>query len=192
MNVSAKHALINTLALLIPRELGGVLVCTKQIIGAESADRLKLINRFGGLQGRVILGNVVTRDENEKTWVQQASKSGTLAFHSLVWERQIRGKWRRHWKLTSSQLRKLGFLWVADIHSFDPGSAVALIKVAEAVESRELSSVPPLLKAAIQQRLVQGARVHITQYSWIRWDLINGREIGARSKCAFPDSPYEG
>lgn len=100
-------------------------------------------------------------------------------FHSLVWEAQDSDVWKSRKTITRSDFQgdTPSRRWVSELHSFDPDSGQATIKVGEEGEPD-----------------VDGV-IHVT-YSWRQWDLLSNREIRTIQVCESPfdklASPHNG
>jgi hypothetical protein len=94
-------------------------------------------------------------------------------FDSLIWRTQDGGVWKHRLIITQDDFERGSERqrWVSEIHSFDPGSGNAIIKVAE-------GDVP---KAA--------TTVHYI-YSWREWNLLTNGEVRMIRVCADPGEKY--
>lgn len=91
--------------------------------------------------------------------------------HSLVWQRLRNGAWVDHVTITQADFQREHNRqrWISEIHSFDPISGTAILKIAEG-DAPENS----------------GAVSYI--YSWREWDVKNNRELKTIRSC---DDPFE-
>ena len=94
--------------------------------------------------------------------------------HSLVWQRLESGRWADHVTITQNDFQRDNpqRRWVSSIHSFDPDSGTATLKIAE-------GNAPE-----------NSARVSYA-YSWREWDIRNNREIKLLRICKDPFEPFE-
>jgi len=92
-------------------------------------------------------------------------------FHSLVWEKWVKGHWEPQAEITAQDFRNNAVRprWVSDIHSLDPVNGLATICVGEDGEHR------------------MGAMRCI--YSWRMWDLKRNREVKLIKVCEQPGDP---
>lgn len=93
--------------------------------------------------------------------------------HSLVWQREQDGAWRDHVTITQDDFQRGSphRRWVSDIHSFDPETAIAIVKIAE-------GNAP------------EGSPVVSYVYSWREWDVKNNREVKTIRQCMEPFEKY--
>ncbi len=90
-------------------------------------------------------------------------------FDALVWRTQDAGDWKQRLIITQDDFEKGTDRrrWVSEIHSFDPATGNAIIKVAE-------GDVP---KTATDIHYV---------YSWREWSLLTNAEVRMIRVCADP------
>lgn len=120
---------------------------------------------------------------------RQTGKSG-LNFHSLVWERRSGGTWRRHRSVSPHRVNAKSYLWVSDVHSFDPDKGSAIIKVARETGYANLSAA---LRAGIEKQLAgRAVEHHAVEYCWVEWDLRQNRDVRLLQTCTLPTEPYGG
>jgi len=93
--------------------------------------------------------------------------------HSLVWQRLKNGSWADQLTITQDEFQKASPYrrWISAIHSFDPESARAILKIAEGDAPMNSSAVTYI-------------------YSWREWDLRNNTEIKTIRVCADPFEPF--
>ena len=93
--------------------------------------------------------------------------------HSLVWQRFDSGLWIDHVTITQDDFQRgcPRRRWVSSIHSFDPVSATAILKIAEG----DASESAPAISYA---------------YSWREWDIKNNRQVKVFRVCEDPFEPY--
>ena len=94
-------------------------------------------------------------------------------FHSLVWQKQIFLFWINHRTITRSDFQEGTNYrrWINDIHSFDPKTGLAILKVAESDTTNYAMAC------------------HI-EYSWRLWDLNNNKQISILKICESPFDPF--
>jgi hypothetical protein len=92
-------------------------------------------------------------------------------FHSLVWQSKTGVVWTGRVVITGKDFQRDWDRrrWIAGIHSIDPVSGHAIIKVAE-------GNVP----------FAEGDVTYI--YSWREWDRMDNREVRRLRAC---DDPFE-
>ena len=95
-------------------------------------------------------------------------------FHSLVWEVKKDNHWvvRKIIKEEDFDSDPVHRKWVSELHSFDPVTAQAIIKVAEGDAPRNEN-----------QHFV---------YSWRKWDLAINKQIELLNVCNDPFENYNG
>ena len=93
--------------------------------------------------------------------------------HSLVWQCLKSGSWADQLTITQEEFQKGSPYrrWITAIHSFNPESAKAILKIAEGDAPMNSSAVTYL-------------------YSWREWDLRNNTEIKTVRVCADPFEPF--
>jgi hypothetical protein len=94
--------------------------------------------------------------------------------HSLVWQRFESGLWIDHITITQDDFQRGNphRRWISSIHSFDPVSGIATLKIAE--------GNAPENSGAISYA-----------YSWREWDIGKNREVKVLRLCRDPFEPYE-
>jgi hypothetical protein len=97
---------------------------------------------------------------------------GGIDFHSLAWLLKDGLEWverriitRENFQRGSERRR-----WIADLHSFDPKTAHAVIRVAEIVPE-------------------DGGSAQCV-YAWKQWDIRNNREVRLLRICQNPFEPF--
>src|SRR5215510_1450243 len=101
-------------------------------------------------------------------------KSTAFEFESLVWLSKDGLNWTNRAVITKADFNDGSFeeRWISEIHSVNPGSATAIIKVAQLPKSQD------------PDRRVT--------YSWREWDLISNREVRVLKICNDPFEPLTG
>ncbi len=94
-------------------------------------------------------------------------------FNSLVWERKEGDTWRERAVITQQQFEAGADRrrWVSELHSFNPTTGNAIIKVAAGDAPRD----------SIRVRIV---------YSWREWNLCTNEEVGFIRICKDPFEKY--
>lgn len=95
-------------------------------------------------------------------------------FHSLVWQSKTGQIWNGRIVITRQDFQR-GWdkrRWISGIHSIDPLSGHAIIKVAEG-----------------NVAFAEGDVTYI--YSWREWDLLQNREVRRLRACDDPFEKYE-
>ena len=104
--------------------------------------------------------------------------SESFDFHSLAWRTKSDTNWSDRIVITKTDFEAGSSRrrWVSDIHSLDPGTGTAVIKVAE--------DSPPQ---------TNGTTVSTTcVYSWREWSLTSNAEVRVLRVCAEPFEPFTG
>jgi len=95
-------------------------------------------------------------------------------FHSLVWEVRAGDAWAERIVITREDFeRGAPRRDVSALHSIDPASGTAIIKVGEE-----------------QPHDARGV-MHV-EYTWRAWDLFGNRQLRVFRVCAGPFEPFEG
>ena len=96
-------------------------------------------------------------------------------FHSLQWARFHAGSWVTELTLTRGQFQGSSPFrrWVSDVHSIEPSTGIALLKVAEG--NRPYSEM----------------RSTTFLYSWRAWDLRGNVEVRRLKDCDDPFEPLD-
>jgi len=93
-------------------------------------------------------------------------------FRALVWSSEVGREWRLRAVITHADF-KAGSdheRWISGLHSFDPATGLAIIKVGQTI---------PLHKTFSK-----------CDYSWREWDLSNNRELRLLRMCEDPSEEY--
>jgi hypothetical protein len=96
---------------------------------------------------------------------------GGFDFHELVWERNMRGRWRRHKTITAQAFCRDATQWIVALHSFDASEGKAIVKVGASAETKHKGLVG---------------------YSWRSLNLLTPEEPVVLQKCTEPFEPYAG
>ncbi len=101
-------------------------------------------------------------------------KEKSFDSHSLVWQRFESGLWMDHITITHDDFQRGNprRRWISSIHSFDPVSAIATLKIAEG-NAPENSGVISYV------------------YSWREWDIEKNRGVKVFRVCKDPFEPFE-
>ena len=93
--------------------------------------------------------------------------------HSLVWQRFERDLWIDHITITQDEFQRGNprRRWISSIHSFDPVSAIATLKIAEGNAPENSGAVS-------------------YTYSWREWDIGKNCEVKYLRLCKDPFEPY--
>ena len=96
-------------------------------------------------------------------------------FHSLQWERFHAESWVPELTLTQGQFQGSSPFrrWVSDVHSIEPSTGIALLKVAEG------------------NRPYSAMRSTTFLYSWRAWDLRGNAEVRRLKDCDDPFEPLD-
>jgi len=96
-------------------------------------------------------------------------------FHSLQWARFHAGSWVPELTLTQGQFQGSSPFrrWVSDVHSIEPSTGIALLKVAEG------------------NRPYSAMRSITFLYSWRAWDLRGNVEVRRLKDCDDPFEPLD-
>src|SRR6266540_5143189 len=105
--------------------------------------------------------------------VGPVSNSESFQFRSLVWKVKVGTNWNVRVEITKEQFQSGSSRprWVSEIHSFDPPTSNAIIKVAE--ESPQ-----------------QTNGVIACVYSWREWNLARNSEVRLLRICKEPFEPF--
>ena len=100
--------------------------------------------------------------------------SETFAFESLIWRSKAGTNWTHRAVITKAEFEAGSSTqrWISEIHSLDPNSGNAVIKVAE---------VSPFTNGA-----------SICVYSWREWNLLTNHEVRLLRVCKEPFEPFKG
>ena len=80
-------------------------------------------------------------------------------FHSIAWQRNENGEWINHLTIDERDFERDGrFPWVVSIHSFDPTTGTAVLRIGETGSPDDSGTVT-------------------ATYSWREWDLNNNKEV---------------
>jgi hypothetical protein len=95
-------------------------------------------------------------------------------FDALIWRTRDAGNWKQRLIITQDDFERGSERqrWVSDIHSFDPVSGHAIIKVAEGDAPKTATTT-----------------VHYG-YSWREWSLLTNGEVRLIRTCADPFEKY--
>lgn len=96
-------------------------------------------------------------------------------FHSLQWDRFSTGSWVPELTLTRGQFQGSSSFrrWVSDVHSIEPSTGVAVIKVAEG------------------NRPYSAMRSTTFLYSWRAWNMRSNVEVQKLKNCDDPFEPLD-
>lgn len=94
--------------------------------------------------------------------------------HSLVWQRLNDGVWTDYISITQDAFQRgsLHRRWISAIHSFNPKSGTAVLKIVEGNAPEDSATVSYI-------------------YSWREWDLNANTEIKTIRVCKDPFEPFE-
>jgi hypothetical protein len=131
------------------------------IAGCDRAEP-EIVEIVAGPTGtdRLVLRDIVTRSATE-----EIHRS-----HSIAWQRFEDGSWVDHLTITHRKFQgdHPHRRWISELHSFEPESGTAILKIAE-------GNAP------------EGSRTGVMYiYSWRKWDLTNNREIEVIGVCEDP------
>ena len=131
---------------------------------------------IGDITVKATIGASSGRDRLKLFYVV-GTEDGGRYFHSLLWERQIAGEWRKHHQLTQDdfQWQHPYSRWVAQIHSFLPEQNRAIVQVGEG--NKPMYPIYP-------------GRGTSYFYSWRLWDLLSNTELKRLKDCEDPFEPY--
>ena len=98
-------------------------------------------------------------------------------FRALVWSFEHDREWRCRVVITQTDFQRgaKNDRWVDDLHSFDPATGHAIIKVGE-------MGLPPYEVGPDVRRCI---------YSWREWDLLANCEVRVLRVCEEPFEEYE-
>jgi len=141
------------------------------LLGRDGDQRLtlRLVRNARRLALGFMLPKVYSVELRNGAVVLEPSSDRGSDFHSLVWERKIRGEWRQHSAIAAAPFRRKAKhgAWVAALHEFDSESGTAIILVGDS----SLRNQPVV-------------------YSWRLWDLHANRQIVVLMRCSGPWEPY--
>jgi hypothetical protein len=96
-------------------------------------------------------------------------------FHSLVWQRRHGREWQQR-AVISRDAFESGtdrHRWISELHSFDPHTGRAVIKVAEGDQPKTARDIHYI-------------------YSWREWDIAADSEVCFIKVCADPFEAFKG
>jgi len=182
----------------VPRTFGAKIVERQQLVAVQGSERLRLLYRTDGLIERLIItsypGTSLTRlAEKPPPSSGKPGRGGGLDFHSLVWESNRGGQWRSRSVLSARQAAKNVRSWVCDLHSFDPATGTAVVRVGqmrtdEAAEPSWLKEV----NERIREVYPQSGRGSWCEYSWVIWNLRDRKAEKTLRVCKLPNEPLDG
>lgn len=166
-------------ALFLPRAAFGSLVVSKQYDHPGGCDRLLLRMAEGTLYWRLMM--------------RQGHRAGE--FHSVVWEKYAGGRWRTRARITRRHLDWAGRYWATHVHSIDPASGVAIIKVAHMGPLRpaRLDELPAQTLEDMKKAgfAPEGVRVAEAIYEWVSWDMRKNRKVAVLRSGIDPFDKFE-
>jgi hypothetical protein len=99
-------------------------------------------------------------------------------FQALVWTFEANGLWECRVVITRTEFERGAEKerWVSELHSFDPASGTAIVKVGE-------------MEVAPEKAGPRGFRRCL--HSWREWSLLNNKEVRLLRRCEDPNESYD-